>query len=88
MKAERSVNPVHLPLARYQTLSFFYVTVLIYVILSVTAQGQADYSAAWAAYYQQLYQQQAAVAAGQAAPGMMMKKLGRLQSNASDSKIH
>ena len=40
-----------------------------------TGQGQADYSAAWAAYYQQLYQQQAAVAAGQAAPGMMMKTI-------------
>lgn len=39
--------------------------------LFVTAQGQADYSAAWAAYYQQLYQQQAAAAAGQA-PGMTM----------------
>lgn len=35
----------------------------------ITAQGQADYSAAWAAYYQQLYQQQAVMAAGQA-PGI------------------
>ena len=31
---------------------------------STNAQGQPDYSAAWAMYYQQLYQQQAA-AAGQ-----------------------
>ncbi|XP_028407680.1 far upstream element-binding protein 3-like [Dendronephthya gigantea] len=33
------------------------------------AQGQPDYSAAWAMYYQQLYQQQAAAAAGQSAGG-------------------
>lgn len=39
------------------------------VVFIITAQGQADYSAAWAAYYQQLYQQQAVMAAGQA-PGI------------------
>ena len=51
------------------------VITLIFVMLSISAQGQADYSAAWAAYYQQLYQQQAAAAAGQPAPGMLTKTI-------------
>lgn len=45
----------------------FYLTNVCYLLS--TAQGQVDYSAAWAAYYQ-YYQHQAAAAAGQAAPGM------------------
>ncbi|KAJ7370114.1 Far upstream element-binding protein 3 [Desmophyllum pertusum] len=41
-------------------------------------QGQPDYSAAWATYYQQLYQQQqAAAATGQGAPGQPAGQAGQ-----------
>ena len=53
-----------------------FVTGLMWIISSVTGQGQPDYSAAWATYYQQLYQQQqAAAATGQGAPGMMTETI-------------
>lgn len=57
-------NPVNL--WSLLLLLFIYKNNVVFII---TAQGQADYSAAWAAYYQQLYQQQAVMAAGQA-PGI------------------
>lgn len=54
--------------------------------LLVTGQGQADYSAAWAAYYQQLYQQQAVMAAGQA-PGMRLMETFHREANIKRSLI-
>lgn len=58
------------------------------MLFCFSAQGQADYSAAWAAYYQQLYQQQAAAAAGQAAPGMMTKTIFLAGTGCNEIKVY